>query len=525
MARYVLYKLIEYCECSITPSHIHQTVKLVMTHGLSLLNFFIFILQKLPSNIFIVAACNPYRGDSLISLQITQEVKPTSTETSDDHWFCGSYYVRPLNPTLELLMWDYKALDPSREREFVYSKMSVTLSRAESSDLTEPIVKSQELIRKYAFESLVSSGIKEVEAKERSSSTVSQRDIQRAFNFYTWLLSLFSSVERYQEESPKKKHLRALYVALAIVYYFRLDRKCRKDYAEEMDNFNVLGIDKKPVNFSEALRDELDWLITETTLPPGVARTEALKENLYATVVCTMTRTPLIIVGAPGSSKTLSFKITVSNLQGLESTNEIFRNEFVFHALEPTIYQCSRRSTSTEIEGIFSKAITSQKFFKSTGQNCYSVVMMDEAGLPEESHESLKVLHVHLDNQEVSFVGISNHVLDAAKSNRAVSLFRPETSEKDVRELASVCLEDQPGLIEGICRAYMIKMKSEKFRKFYGLRDFIHFFTYLQRHKMNYVEVATPQMIMQALERNFNGSDQFHNICECFLKEVCFEQN
>ena len=68
---------------------------------------------------------------------------------------------------------------------------------------------------------------------------------------------------------------------------------------------------------------------------------------------------------------------------------------------------------------------------------------MDEAGLPEESHESLKViyknipwvkdyftkvLHYHLDQQEVAFVGITNHVLDAAKTNRAVSLFRPTAS-------------------------------------------------------------------------------------------------
>ena len=37
---------------------------------------------------------------------------------------------------------------------------------------------------------------------------------------------------------------------------------------------------------------------------------------------------------------------------------------------------------------------------------------------------SLQVLHKFLDNQEVSFVAITNHVLDAAKTNRAVSLFR-----------------------------------------------------------------------------------------------------
>ena len=51
---------------------------------------------------------------------------------------------------------------------------------------------------------------------------------------------------------------------------------------------------------------------------------------------------------------------------------------------------------------------------------------MDEAGLPEESHESLKVLHY---KSEVPFVAITTHILDAAKTNRAISLFRPESAE------------------------------------------------------------------------------------------------
>ena len=61
---------------------------------------------------------------------------------------------------------------------------------------------------------------------------------------------------------------------------------------------------------------------------------------------------------------------------------------------------------------------------------------MDEAGLPEERHESLKVLHYHLDRKEVSFVAITNHALDAAKTNRAISLYRPETSTEDLKILA-----------------------------------------------------------------------------------------
>ena len=64
---------------------------------------------------------------------------------------------------------------------------------------------------------------------------------------------------------------------------------------------------------------QMDFYTNELSLPIGIAKTEALKENLFATIICTVTKTPLIIVGAPGSSKTLSFNLTMSNLKGQES--------------------------------------------------------------------------------------------------------------------------------------------------------------------------------------------------------------
>ena len=63
----------------------------------------------------------------------------------------------------------------------------------------------------------------------------------------------------------------------------------------------------------------MDFYTDQLSLPTGIAKTEALKENLFATIICTVTKTPLIIVGAPGSSKTLSFNLTISNLKGPES--------------------------------------------------------------------------------------------------------------------------------------------------------------------------------------------------------------
>ena len=360
-----------------------------------------------------------------------------------DEWFVGTYYVRALHQTLQMLMWNYGSLSEAREEEYINSKMSMTepdLELDKHSFLSNLISKGQKLVRKYAAERLELANHPREVVEVMSKSTVSQRDIQRVFTLYKWLQNYFLALGKYQNKDENVQILnikiRALFVALGVVYYFRLNSEYREKFVIDMqssggsDHWNV------PVGFKEALTDELDWTINNMTLPPGIAKTKALKENVFATVVCTMTRTPLIIVGQPGSSKTLSFKIVTMNLLGLGSPNAVFRNSEVFKALDPHFYQCSRKSTSVEIETVFQQAINRQSSLDELGGNKLSVVMMDEAGLPERSHESLKVLHYYLDDQKVAFVGISNHILDAAKMNRAVSLFRPDICLEDVEVLA-----------------------------------------------------------------------------------------
>ena len=73
-------------------------------------------MQPLPPNIFLVAACNPHRGNSLAVHEHKEEHK---AET----WVRGSYYVQKLHPTLELLMWDYGSLNHEQEAAYVQSKM------------------------------------------------------------------------------------------------------------------------------------------------------------------------------------------------------------------------------------------------------------------------------------------------------------------------------------------------------------------------------------------------------------------
>lgn len=363
-------------------------------------------------------------------------------------------------------------------------------------------------------------------ARISSRSCVSQRDIQRVFTFYQWFKGMYDKLKPHGE-GRHDYHRRAVLVALGLVYYVRLNSEFRKEYSKYLDEINRLP---NEVSFSRAFREELDYYIKQVELPKGIARTLALKENLFATIICTVTHTPLIIVGAPGSSKTLSFNQTIANLKGQESKKALFRNTEIFHSLDPHYYQCSRRTTSNEIQTVFSRAINRQRSHQRFNLPIYCVVFMDEAGLPEESHESLKVLHYHLDKQEVSFVAITNHVLDAAKTNRAISLFRPEASDEDLETLAKGCLcsnpEDPPpelrrdlDMVVKFCQPYSECMKSSRFSSFFGLRDFIQFVNYLRRKRDEQNPLST-KLVMQALERNFNGFEEFGSICRKFLHVI-----
>jgi len=471
--------------------------------------------QAIPRNIFIIAACNPHRGDSLT----------IHGETSNDNesWLKGTYYVCKIHPTLRFLMWDYGSLNEHQELEYVHTKMAMLnmhMSDPDVQNLAELIVKSQKKMRDYAFKQLCQLKVPQESAIVCAKSSVSQRDIQRVFIFYQWLMEFYKECNPHNENDSTKFHHCAVKVALGIVYFLRLTSKFREDYSTFLDNHRMEG----EIAFSQAYERELRWFIHHVELPPGIAVTNGLMENVFAIIACTVTHTPLIIVGPPGSSKTLSFDIASTNLKGKESRVKIFRKTDIFKSLDLHFYQCSRRTTSNEVERVFLRAVNRQRSLAKVPLPVYCVVFMDEAGLPEEKLESLKVLHYYLDKQEVSFVAISNHILDAAKTNRAVSLFRLKASTEELNQLVKCCVfadninpaKDAERLTEALCKSYNRILQDKEFNSFFGLRDLIHSATYLRR-KMTKLDA---QLVIQSLERNFNGTRNFSRICQIFLSEV-----
>ena len=393
-----------------------------------------------------------------------------------------------------------------------------------TTEMTELILKSQKLMRSYAERQLKKNF--ECLNKEQedfilksSNSCVSQRDIQRVFTINEWFLKFFLKNKHHGIDNC---HLRAILLALGLVYYLRLDTEFRKDYIKNLD-YSINSSDE--LKFSEAFNQELDYFISKLDLPKGTAHTIALKENILAIIVCTLTHTPLIIVGDPGSSKTFSFNQCVLNLNGEEFSSIFYPDSEVFFSLDPHFYQCSYQTTSKEIETVFSRAINRQRSHRQFDLPIYSVVFMDEAGLPEESHESLKVLHAHLDKKEVSFVAITNHALDAAKTNRAVSLYRPKATLSELEILVRGCLQDffSTKLVDDIvklCQPYLDCMKEEWFSHLFGLRDFHHFILHLQRKCSKDPSTISVNAVLRAFERNFNGSDKFNQICSSFMSAI-----
>ena len=117
-----------------------------------------------------------------------------------------------------------------------------------------------------------------------------------------------------------------------------------------------------------------------------------------------------------------------------------------FFKLYPSIiqsyFQGSDSTTPVDVDGIFNIARGRLEELKKRDKNIpISMILFDELGLAERSkHNPLKALHCHLEldgNQDgISFIGISNWTLDAAKINRALTLSVPDLDDnlKDLKD-------------------------------------------------------------------------------------------
>ncbi|PKY63345.1 hypothetical protein RhiirA4_532552 [Rhizophagus irregularis] len=126
--------------------------------------------------------------------------------------------------------------------------------------------------------------------------------------------------------------------------------------------------------FAKIIREEQEDYINRMQCPPNTAYNEALLENVLVMIVCILTKIPLFLIGAPGSSKSLAVRLISSNLRGPDSSDKYFRNLAQVYLIP---HQGSSSSTSEGIIKVFEKA---NKFQETTSKQfpVASVVLLDE---------------------------------------------------------------------------------------------------------------------------------------------------
>lgn len=265
--------------------------------------------EPLEDNLVAVAACNPARAATFAN--------STASLARDlgTCWASGHYQVVALPPSMEQLKWSFGSLKPSQEREFVSRRLEMiggndTVPPALRMALTSIICTSQETIRCIAEKHLQETSgcdrrgggmqIELEDVRQRAASVVSLRDIQRVFSLFHFFSDEFQCcfVSR---ESKSSRSRKAILLSVAVVYYMRLNTPGREEF---LDHLNALPSERNENENLQQLLDSIMQTIIEATLvPSGIAVTRGLMENLFMTLVCLLSLTPLMIVGPPGSSK------------------------------------------------------------------------------------------------------------------------------------------------------------------------------------------------------------------------------
>ena len=80
--------------------------------------------------------------------------------------------------------------------------------------------------------------------------------------------------------------------------------------------------------FSDLLKIEEDFLLDQIELDKGIGKNQLLKENLFLLFLAVVTKMPLIIVGKPGTGKSLSVQLIYNTMRGKYSKPKYGKKSF-----------------------------------------------------------------------------------------------------------------------------------------------------------------------------------------------------
>ena len=150
-------------------------------------------------------------------------------------------------------------------------------------------------------------------------------------------------------------------LSLAQCYYYRLNANLRSKYEELVDR--IMGVYKiENEDFKSIIETEQNDLVRKVKIPDGIALNTAYKENLFVMLVGIATKKPTVIVGKPGSSKTLAMMTLQDNLSSAQKKKELTEDGFDNYWVIP--FQCSKLTEAKAIKDKWDYAEEYEKSFQ-----------------------------------------------------------------------------------------------------------------------------------------------------------------
>ena len=102
--------------------------------------------------------------------------------------------------------------------------------------------------------------------------------------------------------------------------------------------------------FSDFLKIEEEYLLNKIKLEEGIGKNNLLRENIFLLFVSIITKIPLIIIGKPGTGKSLSAKLMKNSMEGKYSIEKFF--QYLPEVIQ-TYFQGSESTNPEDVENLF----------------------------------------------------------------------------------------------------------------------------------------------------------------------------
>ena len=331
--------------------------------------------EKLEDNIRLIGACNPYRKRK----ELIERCGLTREDDEDDQLV---YKVEQLPQSLLYYVFSFGSLQDDDEKKYIKSIIQKLFTEEDEEkllDLTTEAISQCHIFLRKSF--------------GNDPSIVSLREIARFKTcvefFENYFLKKNDQIinNKVDDETKKVNKIKSIICSIYICYYIRLTNEERRGNFEytlrnillqtanvhcekieedtKGDLFSQIRYqklrnelrEKNIQEFSDLLEIEEDFLLEQIELDKGIGKNQLLKENLFLLFLALVTKIPLIIVGKPGTGKSLSAQLIYNSMRGKYSKPKNGKKSFFtkYPQINQTYFQGSESTAPEDVENLFKK--------------------------------------------------------------------------------------------------------------------------------------------------------------------------